>query len=137
MTYSLQISCSKDRLKEIREFVSDVLIRHSYPDVESNKIILAVDEICANLIIHSNNCDPQETLKLQIDYQDRQMMIFEIEDHGHGFNFNSYHEPEINELIKAKKKGGVGLLLVKRIMDEIEFVQKGNKNVCRLIKKLT
>ena len=136
MTYNLNISCTKDRLREIRQFVSDILIRHSFPEAESNKIILAVDEVCANLIIHSNHCNPTETLQLQVDYHSDKI-IFEIFDHGEGFNLSEYKEPSMDDLIKARRKGGVGLLLVKRIMDDIQFIRRSGKNVCRLVKNLS
>ena len=113
--------------------MSDILAHNHYPDAESNKVILAVDEICANLIIHSNNCDPNEKLQLQIHYNTRQI-VFEISDHGKGFDLSEYREPSMEDLIKAKRKGGVGLLLVKRIMDDIQFLKRSGKNVCRLTK---
>ena len=136
MTYNLKISCTKDRLREIRQFVSDILIKHEFPEAESNKIILAVDEVCANLIIHSNHCNPTETLQLSIAY-DNDKIVFEIFDQGDGFNLSEYKEPSMDELIKAKRKGGVGLLLVKRIMDDIQFIRRSGKNVCRLVKNLS
>ncbi len=133
MIYKLDIACKKDHLREVRRFVSDILAQNHYPDAESNKVILAVDEICANLIIHSNDCDPNEKLQLQIDYNTKQI-VFEISDHGKGFDLSEYREPSMEDLIRAKRKGGVGLLLVKRIMDDIQFLQQSGKNVCRLTK---
>lgn len=133
MIYKLDIACKKDHLREIRQFVSDILIENNFPDAESNKVILAVDEICANLIIHSNDCNPKQILQLHVSYDSKQI-VFEISDHGEGFDLSHYKEPSIEELIKAKRKGGVGLLLVKRIMDDIQFMQKAGKNVCRLTK---
>jgi serine/threonine-protein kinase RsbW len=37
-------------------------------------------------------------------------------------------------VIGEKRKGGIGILLVKKIMDEIEFESKNGENTCRLIK---
>jgi serine/threonine-protein kinase RsbW len=39
-------------------------------------------------------------------------------------------------VIKSKRKGGLGIILVKRIMDKIEFESIQNKNICRLYKIL-
>ena len=60
---------------------------------------------------------------------------FEISDFGVGFNFCRYKEPSLDQIIKEKKKGGVGLILVKRIMDNMEFFRKSNRNVYRLSEK--
>lgn len=135
MIYQLNISCTKEQLVEIRHFVKEILQKHGYPVVESAKVILAVDEICANLIIHSNNCDPNEKLNLEVSYDDTQLVI-EITDRGVGFDFESYKEPTVQELIETKKKGGLGLILVRRFMDDIQFYKHANRNICRLIKNL-
>ena len=57
-------------------------------------------------------------------------------DKGRGFDLRKYPEPDIKDIIKQKRKGGVGLLLVKRIMDEIDFIDKKDYHIVRLIKNL-
>lgn len=134
MKYNLKISCAKSNLPDIRVFVADILEKHSYPEIEAHKLVLAVDEVCANLIIHANNCNPDESLSLSILYNKNKSIIFEITDKGIGFDMNKYKEPTLHELVDSKRKGGLGLMLVKRIMDKIEFKSEKNSNICRLIK---
>ncbi len=135
MEYRFKVSCSKNKLGEIREFIKQVLDTHKVPELEKNTIVLAVDEVCANLIIHSHNCNPREQLELKVDINGKNV-TFDIIDKGIGFNIENYKEPSLNDIVKQKKKGGIGLMLVKRIMDEIEFIQGEQSNVYRLHKKL-
>ncbi|MCZ6899981.1 MAG: ATP-binding protein, partial [Bacteroidetes bacterium] len=58
MDYRYNCQCSKEKLKKIREFVSEVLHKYNLTEVKINELVLAVDEVCANLIIHSHNCNP-------------------------------------------------------------------------------
>lgn len=132
--YNIKISCSTSRLLEIRKFVSSVLEAHHYPEIESHKLVLAVDEVCANLIIHSNDCNPSQELELTVEYKEKESIIFEIIDRGVSFDMNQYREPELKDLVNSKRKGGLGLMLVKRIMDKIEFKSEKNTNICRLVK---
>ena len=132
--YNIKISCSTNRLLEIRQFVSGVLEAHNYPEIETHKLVLAVDEVCANLIIHSNDCNPRQELELTVLFNDKKSIIFEIVDKGVQFDMNKYKEPALSELVSSKRKGGLGLMLVKRIMDKIEFKSEKNTNICRLIK---
>lgn len=136
MKYNISISCEKSKLSKIREFVASVLERHHISELESHKLILAVDEVCANLIIHANNCNPSENIELGIDFPSHEEIRFEIKDKGVGFDFSKYNEPSIDEIISARKKGGIGLMLVKRIMDEVHFSSEGAFNICHLVKKL-
>jgi len=135
MTKKLKISCSKDNLKNIRDFVIRELSNEGLDDVEMNNIVLAVDEVSANLIIHSHACNPNDYFDLIIK-KIKTGITFEFVDHGVGFDIQNYETPSISEIVKMKKKGGVGLILVRKIMDDIKFQNDGNKCVCRLFKKI-
>jgi len=136
-SFSYSIPCSKDRLKEIRQFVEEVLeSTHSLNQVQINSIVLAVDEVCANLMIHSHDCNPNERIEVSIFSDKQNGITFEIIDHGEAFDITNYHEPSLHEIVKKKKKGGMGLMLVNRIMDSVEFKRSSNnRNVCTLKKK--
>ncbi|NJN27711.1 MAG: ATP-binding protein [Cyclobacteriaceae bacterium] len=136
MVYKFKVPCSKSKLGEIREFLQSVLSENAIPEVTVNALILAVDEVCANLIIHSHNCNPDENIELKVKLSGNSEITFDIIDHGDGFNISEYEEPLISDIIKQKRKGGIGLMLVKRIMDEIELIKGKKKNVYRLHKKI-
>ena len=135
MIHKLKAKCSKKQLREIRAFVEKVLKSHAMSDIEAYQIILAVDEICANLIIHSHQCNDKESFEVNIDYKENKEVKFEIIDEGMAFALNQYSEPNLKDIIRKKKKGGLGLMLVQRIMDQIEFTKRNDKNVCLMIKK--
>lgn len=136
MDNQLKVPCKKEKLREVRVFVESLLKKYGIPEVEAGKMVLAVDEVCANLMIHSHNCDPKKYIGIQINFNKGKNIVFEISDYGVGFNFCHYKEPSLEDIIKQKKKGGVGLMLVKRIMDNMEFIRKHNRNVYRLVKRL-
>lgn len=103
-------------------------------EVESHKVILAVDEICANLIIHANESDATKKLSVAVDI-DPKKVIFTIRDKGKTFDITQYKEPTMDKIITTGRKGGLGLILVRRIMDDIQFSTEKNYNICKLIKK--
>lgn len=136
MKDKLVISCSKDNLSQIRRFVEGILLGHQVNELDTHKMVLAVDEICANLIIHSNQCNPTHEIVVLVDLKPSERVIFTIKDKGIRFNLSMYSEPSIDEIVTSRRKGGVGLMLVKRIMDKIEFSTDKNYNICKLTKKL-
>ena len=113
----------------------DYLHAYALTDIMLNQIVLAVDEICANLIIHANHENPDKFISLAINKQ-KEMLKFEISDNGVAFQRSNYKEPDIEENIRMGKKGGVGIALVNRIMDKVEFDTNGAQNVCVLYKKI-
>ncbi len=125
----------KEKLRDIRMFVSDSLKHHALPDVQISTLVLAVDEVCANLIIHSHKCNPKEYIEISITV-DTDNIVFDIIDNGAGFDISSYNEPSLGEIVKKKRKGGLGLILVRKIMDKIEMINEDNQNICRLVKNI-
>lgn len=136
MNNSIRVNCTKKNLKLIRDFVTEYLRALSLTDIQLNQIVLAVDEICANLIIHANHEDSKKYIVLQILKINGDTLKFEISDEGLAFERANYKEPDIEENIRLGKKGGVGIALVNRIMDKVEFSSNGTHNTCLLYKKI-
>lgn len=136
MKNKITISCSKSNLLKIRQFVSDMLTSYNVQELEAHKIVLAVDEVCANLIIHSNDCNPDHKIHIKVEMHSVATIVFTIKDTGVSFNYKAYQEPSLDDIVFSRRKGGVGLMLVKRIMDEVQFSKEENCNICTLIKKI-
>lgn len=136
MKNALRISCSRSNLKVVRDFVTDYLAAYHLADLQLNQIVLAVDEVVANLIIHANAEDESQHLDLVVRV-DREILSIEILDQAaDSYEPANYQEPDLEEFIRQGKKGGVGMTLVNRIMDRVEFTTNGRYNVCRLYKRL-
>ncbi|AFL83333.1 anti-sigma regulatory factor (Ser/Thr protein kinase) [Belliella baltica DSM 15883] len=135
MRHELKLYCDTTRLADLRIFLSEILQSTSLSEIEQHQVTLAVDEVCANLIIHSHGCNVEEFIQIGVE-KDAGILKIEIRDSGEGFNITEYREPEITHVKKAKRKGGLGIILVKKIMDKIEFESSGKQNTCRLFKNL-
>lgn len=136
MNYRHKISCSLQNLKGIRDFVRKSLRTHVASEVVLNEIILALDEMCSNLMIHAHHCNPDHFLELTIDVPQKGMLVFEITDDGEMFDINQFHEPAIDNLVHEKRKGGLGIRLVKSIMDDVQYLTRNGRFVCRLSKQI-
>ncbi|MDX5338471.1 MAG: ATP-binding protein [Cyclobacteriaceae bacterium] len=133
MNHRLNISCQTSALSELRNFLKKSLQQYSMSEIDRHQVTLAVEEVCANLIIHSHGCNPQDKINLEIK-DAPEKIIFEISDQGEAFNILEYEAPDLKKVILDKRKGGLGIILVKKIMDEIEFESNNGTNTCRLIK---
>lgn len=136
MSYQYNIGCSLENLKGVRDFIRKSLRSHVASDVVLNEIILALDEMCSNLMIHAHHCNPDHHLEMHIDIPQKGKVIFEIMDDGEIFDINRFHEPNIDNLVHEKRKGGLGIRLVKSIMDEVIYTTLNGRNVCRLTKTI-
>ncbi len=134
MNYRYNIGCSLANLKGIRDFIRNTLNENHVPELQISAIVLALDEMCSNLMIHAHHCNPDHILELHINQFGKHTFVFEIIDDGSAFDINQFHEPGMESLVQEKRKGGLGIRLVKSIMDKIEYTTEEGKNICRLTK---
>ena len=134
MNYQYNIGCSLTNLKGIRDFIRGSLHEQGITDIQASEVVLALDEMCSNLMIHAHQCNPSHILELHISIPRKHTFVFEIVDESSVFDITQFDEPAIDNLINEKRKGGLGIRLVKSIMDSIEYVHEGSKTTCRLTK---
>src|SRR6218665_1139123 len=95
---------------------------------------LAMDEICSNLIIHAHQCDEYHEVEIRIEVPDKKSVVFEVIDDKAIFDINKYQAMPLNEIVHERRRGGLGVRLVKSIMDNVEYYNRNGKFVCRLTK---
>ena len=135
MNYRFKISCTKENLKAIRGFVDNTLRQLHVDDSQSGLIVLAVDEICANVIIHSNDCN--QSNDLEVDIQNEQdSIVINIKDKGDCGDPETFKDYSLTELTQMRRKGGLGLKLVNKIVDKIDYHFDDPYNICTLYKKV-
>ncbi|MDW3650076.1 MAG: ATP-binding protein [Bacteroidia bacterium] len=131
----LRVRCNKKFLATIRDFVKKKLADMDINGRVSHQIVLAVDEACANCMIHQHQCDNLSTLEITI-YKKDNTLYTEIKDPGKAFPMHTYQPEQLQEIIKKRAKGGLGISLIHKIMDEIQVEQESNYSLYRLGKNL-
>ena len=132
----LRIACSRKHLQQVRDFVRNYLSSRQLSEVMVNQVVLAVDEVVANFIIHANGEDETQFLDLEMTF-DAHSLNVEIADHGDTIFLPAPHQnPDLRDYIRQGRKGGMGMTLVNRLMDRVEFFTRGNHTVCHLSKNV-
>lgn len=123
-----------DNLLEVRIFVDSAARAVGFSDEEIGNIILAVDEACTNIIKHAYHYATDKEIEISI-VQDPHSFEVRIYDTGNSFDPSSIKTPNLQEHLGHKRRGGLGVYLMKRLMDKVEFnFQPGKRNEVRLIK---
>lgn len=130
------IKSQTEKLLEVREFVSRAALGFGFSDEEASKIVLAVDEACTNIIKHAYQYDPNHDIRISIRMNRGAFEVL-IEDEGKSFNPLAITPPDLKQQLKQYRRGGLGVYLMKTLMDEVEYnLTPGKKNVVRLTKYL-
>ena len=86
MNYRYNIGCSLSNLKGIRDFIRNTLNENHVSELQISAIVLALDEMCSNLMIHAHHCNPEHFLELHINHPGQGTYVFEIIDDGNIFD---------------------------------------------------
>ena len=133
----LRIACSRVHLQQVRDFVRHYLSSRQLPEVTVNQVVLAVDEVVANFIIHANGENENQFLDLELAFDNHDINV-EIADYGDTVYLPGPHQsPDLSDYIRQGRKGGMGMTLVNRLMDRVEFFTRGNHTICHLSKHLS
>ena len=135
--YQLKIPSQSDNLAIIRDVVAKVASRIGFDTDEASKIELAVDEACTNVIKHAYANNSNQMIEVSIKVDQKKLIII-VADKGKGFNPEKIKLPDLNKSIKEGRKGGLGLCLIRTLMDKVEFeIKPGSKNQVKMIKYIS
>lgn len=130
----LIVNSTTENLSKVREFTRKAAEECKFSEDTIEKIVLAVDEACTNIIKHAYNYSPDGIINLSINVHDDKFIVTII-DNGNHFNPELVPEPNIQEYYKQKKIGGLGMYLMKKLMDEVKYsTLDDNRNQVILVK---
>ena len=132
--YQLKIPGQTDNLELIRLFVAAVADKVGFAADDVSKIELAVDEACANVIKHAYLKVTKQPIDVVIEIDYKKLAII-ITDHGKGFDVKRISKQDVKDYIAEMRVGGLGIYLMKALMDEVEFnSQPGVKTQVKMVK---
>ncbi len=135
-TFILHVPSSTENLALIREFVATVGAQAGMTEADVAKLELAVDEACANVIEHAYGHDASKEVIIRANY-DGESISFEIVDTGKGFDPTKITQEALEKLVLQRKSGGLGMRLIKTLMDEVHYeIVPGLKNELRMMKRI-
>ena len=135
-TFTLDVPSSTQNLALIRDFVTRVASQAGLSEVEVGQLELAVDEACANVIEHAYGDDSTKQVMIRAVFDEDTLRINVI-DTGRGFKPGDIEQADLKDLIAKRRTGGLGLRLIKRLMDEVHYdIEPGKRNELRMVKKL-
>lgn len=132
--HTMSVEASTKHLAKVRNFVAKHATECGFKKQDVADIRLAVDEAYTNIIKHSYKYDENKSVDIELGYNGNEFWV-SLLDTGEAFDPSNYSEPDVRQQIKNKKRGGVGVYLIKKLMDDVRYTNKGSTNVIRMTKK--
>ena len=120
----LVIKSDLSELKNVENFLSDILKEFDLAQKYFNKIYLCVSEAVVNSIKHGNKSNKDKTVSIGISCDEKEINVL-IEDEGEGFDINIIKDPTLSS--NLKNESGRGIFIIKNMSDKFEYNEKGNR----------
>ena len=130
----LTIDANADKLEDVLDFVNEELRRENCPPELQREIEVAVDEIFTNIV---NYAYKPATGKAVIGIAAGNEVILRFEDSGKPYNPLETAAPDLTKPLMEREIGGLGVFLVKKFMDTVNYTRVDNKNVLVMTKKIS
>ena len=114
------ISSSTKNLHLVREFIEKKGESLNIEPNTLNQILVSVDEACTNIIKHNYKYDESNLIEVETDTKDKKFIIT-LFYKGEEFDPTKKNNPDMKEYFAKFKVGGLGIPLMKKSMDSIEF----------------
>lgn len=131
--FSISIPSQTQLLKMVVELTKHITTLHHFSLANAEKISLAVDEAVTNVIKHSYHYQEDQDITIEF-YATNNGLKIKLIFAGTPPNLTTADEININQMIKTKRKGGLGVTLMRRIMDQVQYRTIDGINYCELIK---
>jgi len=132
---NIQFAAKFEYLDEIREFVGTIARAGGFSDKDVYNIQLATDEAASNIIEHAYENQPDGILDLSCGIRKDAITIILI-DHGESFDPSDVPPPDLKADLSDRKIGGLGLFLMRKLMDEVHYESRPDKsNILTMIKR--
>ncbi len=131
---TLTLRASFDVLDQVRTFVGEIARRAGFSERDIYSVQLAADEAASNVIEHAYGGTTNGQFVLGCEFQSGRLIITVL-DHGKSFDPSKVDEPDLKADLADRKVGGLGIYLMRKLMDEVHYESTAAGNLLSLIKR--
>jgi serine/threonine-protein kinase RsbW len=121
-------------LNEIRDYVAEVARSGGFDGKEIYSIQLAADEAASNIIEHAYEGIVDGQIELACGMQGAKLIIT-MQDHGKSFDPKNVKKPNLKADLSERQIGGLGIYLMYKLMDEVNYKSSGAGNILTMVKR--
>ena len=125
---SITISNRRAEIEKVAEFIETFGATHGLSPEIIFKVNLALDEVVTNIIAYAYDDEADHQIAISVAL-DGQAMSIRVEDEGLAFNPLDAPVPNLKLGIDERPIGGLGVHIVRSVMDALEYHREGRRNI--------
>ena len=123
-----------ESLDQIRDFVAEQARLGGFDEKEIYSIQLAADEAASNIIEHAYEGVVDGSIEMTCEMRGGTLTI-SMHDHGKSFNPRKVKQPNLKANLSERQIGGLGIYLMRKLMDEVNYTSSQSGNVLVMTKR--
>ncbi|PKO96076.1 MAG: ATP-binding protein [Bacteroidetes bacterium HGW-Bacteroidetes-7] len=133
---SLLISNKIDELSKVAIFLEELGISWGMPDYLTANLNLVIEEALSNTILYGYDDADNHSIEIILTKSDGQISIT-IKDDGLEFDPTKKRDPDTTLSAEERPVGGLGIFLIKQLMDNVQYLREEKINYLILTKNIT
>jgi anti-sigma regulatory factor (Ser/Thr protein kinase) len=117
---------------EIEQFAQN----HRIPDADVHALSLALDEVITNTISYGYDDQGAHEIRVRLTLADGRLSA-EVEDDGRPFDPLTTPQPDLTSAVEDRPVGGLGIHLVRSLMEQVDYRRESGKNHLIMSKRLS
>jgi anti-sigma regulatory factor (Ser/Thr protein kinase) len=132
---TLSLRADLGDLAAVREFVARIGADLGLDADVIYDLQLAVDEACANVINHGYGGQAGR-IDVTVEPAEEGVQVV-VRDWGGAFDPHVVHTPDVQAPLEERRLGGLGLFLMRKVMDDVSFAFDAERgNTLRMVKRI-
>ena len=116
-----------ESVAQVSSFLEAQLEKMEIPTKTANRLMIAMDEIYSNIVRYSGAKNAQVRCTAE-----EGQLILTFRDDGKPYNPLEAEEPDIAASVEDREIGGLGIFMVRKLMDSVDYMYKDGHNVLTL-----
>lgn len=131
----LKVENRLDELNRIVPFLKDLGVEWSLNERFVNSLNLVLEEAISNIILYGYQDAEIHTIEIYFNKSDDEIFVT-IKDDGIAYNPALRPDPDISLSVEERPVGGLGIFLIKKVMDSVDYQLEDGRNILKLRKKI-
>lgn len=130
----ITLDAVSDSIPKVTDWMETELQALACPQKSMMQIAVAIDELVTNIVSYAYPDQPGEfSVKLECDDG---MATITFTDSGIPYDPLQKPDPDVTLPADQRKAGGLGIFLVKKLMDSMEYRREGERNIVTIRKRI-
>jgi serine phosphatase RsbU (regulator of sigma subunit)/anti-sigma regulatory factor (Ser/Thr protein kinase) len=130
----ITIPAQMSYMGQVRDFIEHIGSKYKYPDKIINSYKLVIEEACTNIIRHGYRDIKGGEISIKAIIRQQSLTIV-ILDQGISYDPRQAQTPDLEKYIQIGKKGGLGIFMMRKLMDDVQYNITSRGNELRLTKQ--